>query len=230
MLAPQIAVARALPLADMRHLYDRYEDQAAEQARASQVLQRMDAERQRWPHSLEDAQQRPPFLPAHSERELGKAMVNPLKVLTTGVERGSTQYRGHASTKVPTFDSQDPNLVKALLDATEGRGHHAQGVVSVELGTDELRGNYLGPMHSREGLAVVQLDMRGTQVTRDLQGQSTTHDALVRAWQVKAAPTVLFLGPGGREVADRLVGGSPDFYSAYLDGRLERARQAVRKS
>ena len=39
-----------------------------------------------------------------------------------GVERGSTQYRGHASTKVPTFDSQDPNLVKALLDATEGRG------------------------------------------------------------------------------------------------------------
>ena len=66
--------------------------------------------------------------------------------------------------------------------------------------------------------------------TRDLQGQSTTHDALVRAWQVKAAPTVLFLGPGGREVADRLVGGSPDFYSAYLDGRLERARQAVRKS
>ena len=52
---------------------------------------------------------------------------------------------------------------------------------------------------------------------------------LVRAWQVKAAPTVLFLGPGGQEVADRLVGGSPDFYSAYLDGRLERARQALGK-
>ena len=77
--------------------------------------------------------------------------------------------------------------------------------------------------------APVQVDMRGTQVTRNLQGQPSTHDALVRAWQVKAAPTVLFLGPGGQEVADRLVGGSPDFYSAYLDGRLERARQALGK-
>ena len=95
---------------------------------------------------------------------------------------------------------------------------------------DEVRTNYLAPMHAREGLAVVQVDMRGTQVTRNLQGQPSTHDALVRAWQVKAAPTVLFLGPGGQEVADRLVGGSPDFYSAYLDGRLERARQALGKS
>ena len=94
---------------------------------------------------------------------------------------------------------------------------------------DEVRTNYLAPMHAREGLAVVQVDMRGTQVTRNLQGQPSTHDALVRAWQVKAAPTVLFLGPGGQEVADRLVGGSPDFYSAYLDGRLERARQALGK-
>jgi len=84
-------------------------------------------------------------------------------------------------------------------------------------------------MRAKEGLAVVQVDMRGTQVTRNLQGQPSTHDALVRAWQVKAAPTVLFLGPGGQEVADRLVGGSPDFYSAYLDGRLERARQALGK-
>ena len=86
-LSPQIAMARSLPVGDVRHAYDRYEDQAAEQARSSQVLQRMQTERQRWPHSLEDGAQRPPFLPAHSERELGKAMVNPLKVLTTGVER-----------------------------------------------------------------------------------------------------------------------------------------------
>lgn len=92
---------------------------------------------------------------------------------------------------------------------------------------DEVRGNYLAPMHAREGLAVVQVDMRSQQMTRNLQGQPSTHDALVRAWDVKAAPTLLFLGPCGKEVADRLVGGSPDFYSAYLDGRLERARKAM---
>ena len=38
---------------------------------------------------------------------------------------------------------------------------------------------------------------------------------------------MLFLGPQGKEVADRLVGGSPDFYSAYLDRRLALAREAV---
>ena len=85
--APQIAMARTLAAGDVRGAYDRYEDQAARQARDSRVLQRMDEERRQWPHSLEDHGQKPPFLPAHSERELGKSMVNPLKVLTAGVER-----------------------------------------------------------------------------------------------------------------------------------------------
>lgn len=92
---------------------------------------------------------------------------------------------------------------------------------------EEVRNNYLAPMHAGEGLPVVQVDMRGPQATRTPQGQVVTHDALVRAWQVKVAPTVLFLGREGREVADRLVGGSPDFYHGYLERRLEQARKAV---
>ena len=39
-----------------------------------------------------------------------------------GVERGSSQYRGHASSAVTAFDAQDPDLVKKLMDATGGRG------------------------------------------------------------------------------------------------------------
>lgn len=39
-----------------------------------------------------------------------------------GVERGSSQYRGHASSVVTAFDAQDPDLVQKLLDATGGRG------------------------------------------------------------------------------------------------------------
>ncbi|MFD1711627.1 hypothetical protein ACFSF0_13495 [Ottowia flava] len=92
---------------------------------------------------------------------------------------------------------------------------------------EEVRNNYLGPMHAEQALPVVQVDMRGTQRTVDAQGRATGHDALVKAWAVKVAPTVLFLGPGGREVADRLVGGSTDFYAAYLDRRLEQARKAL---
>ncbi|HQD15829.1 MAG TPA: hypothetical protein PLY54_10295 [Ottowia sp.] len=92
---------------------------------------------------------------------------------------------------------------------------------------EEVRNNYLAPMRAQERLPVVQVDMLSPRQTRDLQGTLTTHEALVRAWDVKVAPTVLFLGPQGREVADRLVGGSPDFYSAYLDRRLALAREAV---
>ena len=90
-----------------------------------------------------------------------------------------------------------------------------------------VREHYLAPMHAQEGLPVVQIGMGGTHATRTVAGERTTHGALVRAWGVKLAPTVLFLGPDGREVAERLVGGSPDFYGAYLDQRLARARRSV---
>ena len=90
-----------------------------------------------------------------------------------------------------------------------------------------VRESYLAPMHADDGLPVVQVDMRSTRRTETADGQPTTHDALVRAWGVRLAPTLLFLGPGGREVAERLVGGSPDFYGGYLDQRLEAARRSL---
>lgn len=92
-----------------------------------------------------------------------------------------------------------------------------------------VREHYLAPMRDREGLAVVQVDMRSKVLARDFKGQSVSHDDLVRAWNVKVAPTVLFFGRGGTEVAERLVGGYiPDFYGAYLDERTRTATKAVR--
>ncbi len=45
---------------------------------------------------------------------------------------------------------------------------------------------------------------------------------------VRIAPTVVFLGPTG-EIADRLEGyTTPDFYSAYLDERIAKARASLR--
>ena len=47
--------------------------------------------------------------------------------------------------------------------------------------------------------------------------------------QIKVAPTVLFFGRAGVEIAERLVGGYiPDFYGAYLDERLRLARAVLR--
>lgn len=92
-----------------------------------------------------------------------------------------------------------------------------------------VRDHYLAPMRAQEGLPVVQVDMRSARPVLDAAGQPRTHDALVRAWQVDAAPTLLFLGAGGRELAPRLRGmSSADFYGAYLDERITTARRALR--
>lgn len=91
------------------------------------------------------------------------------------------------------------------------------------------RENYLGPLHEQQGLPVVQIDMRTARLVRDFKGASVTHDALSRVWGIRVAPTVLFFGRDGREVAERLVGGYiPDFYGTYLDDRLQQARAALR--
>lgn len=91
------------------------------------------------------------------------------------------------------------------------------------------RQSHLAPMH-REGGAIVQVDMRSAQAVRDFDGQMTTHDALVQRWRVPIAPTLLFFGPGGREVAERMEGAyQPDFYGPYLEDRLEKARLLIRR-
>jgi thioredoxin-related protein len=90
------------------------------------------------------------------------------------------------------------------------------------------RENYLAPLQRQSGLAMVQIDMRNRQMVQDFGGTSQTQDQLIRSWGIKVAPTVLFFGRGGAEVAERLVGGYiPDFYGAYLDDRLRTARAAV---
>ena len=91
------------------------------------------------------------------------------------------------------------------------------------------RQSHLLPMQ-REGLAIVQVDMRSAQTLRDFDGQPSTHDALVQRWRVTIAPTLLFFGPGGRELAERMEGAyQPDFYGPYLEQRLEKSRQALRR-
>lgn len=87
------------------------------------------------------------------------------------------------------------------------------------------RDHYLDPLRRQEGGYVVQIDMRTATSVRDFSGATTTHDALVRGWGVKIAPTILFFGAKGIEIAERLEGGTiPDFYGAYLEQRMQVAR------
>ena len=90
-----------------------------------------------------------------------------------------------------------------------------------------VRENYLQPLRA-SGLQVVQIDMRDNRALVDFDGTPLTHDAWVRKQGIKLAPTVLFFGAQGREVATRLKGAYlPDFYGAYLDEQLAVARRAV---
>lgn len=92
-----------------------------------------------------------------------------------------------------------------------------------------VRENYLSPLYREQGLPVVQVDMRSTAAVQDFNGAARTHDALVHAWKVSSAPTLLFFGRGGSEVAPRLEAAvSPDYYGALLDQRLETAQAAIK--
>ncbi len=92
-----------------------------------------------------------------------------------------------------------------------------------------VRQSYLAPLLASGQARVVQVDMQGSQALVSMDHSTTSHGQQVRAWQVKVAPTLLFLGAKGAEVAPRINGvGVIDFYGAYLDERLAVARRAVR--
>lgn len=90
-----------------------------------------------------------------------------------------------------------------------------------------VRNNYLAPLQREERLPVVQLELAVPRPVLDFDGRPSSHDQVLRHWRVKAAPTVLFFGPGARELAPRLVGASVDFYAAYLEQRLAAARRGL---
>lgn len=90
------------------------------------------------------------------------------------------------------------------------------------------RRSFLVPMREQGQIDVVQLGMRSPRAVVDFDGRLRTHEQLIQAWGVKVAPTLLFWGPKGVELTERMVGGYlPDFYGAYLDERLQQARRAL---
>lgn len=88
--ADQIEMVRALPLGSVRERYDQWEQAAKQYAIETQLEQRMATELERWEHDLESPHMQPPFMHAIAENESNKQMKNPLKVLTSGVERKGT--------------------------------------------------------------------------------------------------------------------------------------------
>lgn len=126
-----------------------------------------------------------------------------------------------------------PASLRGAAQAAAARGEPLvvmttlKGCVYCEL----VRNNYLAPMR-REGLLVaVQLDVQDRQSNlQGFAGNTTTPADQAGAWKARFTPTVMFFGPDGQELAERLVGVAvPDFYGEYLEARLLEARGKLKK-
>lgn len=134
-------------------------------------------------------------------------------------------YVWAASSTIPPSQSLPDELTRALKS-----GNPLVVMVSLEgcPFCKIARENYLAPLREREGLPVVQIDMRSKAPVKDFGGALTTFEEWIRARNVKVAPTLLFFGRGGAEIVERMTGGYiPDFYGSYLDDRLREARKIL---
>ena len=95
---------------------------------------------------------------------------------------------------------------------------------------DLVRNHHLLPMRRAGQVQAVQLDIRDRRSNlQDFAGSTTTPAEQVAAWKARFAPTVMFFGPQGQELAERLVGVAvPDFYGEYLEARLAEARAKLK--
>lgn len=88
-ISDSIAAVRQVPAHALEASYTDWEERASRHSRESKLEERMHSEQAQWPWSLEDKQRTPPMLHALAEHEANKQMLNPIKILTSGVERPS---------------------------------------------------------------------------------------------------------------------------------------------
>jgi len=90
-----------------------------------------------------------------------------------------------------------------------------------------VRESYLAPLVA-DGQPVIELDLQDRAGIVGFDGTATSPAQVAQALRIRLAPTVLFLGRGGKELAPRLAGvASTDFYGAYLQERVDTANRAA---
>jgi hypothetical protein len=166
--------------------------------------------------------------PAKHASLVRRSLVGGVALLSAGLGLSlplSSQAAGPAA--LPSTDSLPASLAKALAV-------HQPLVVMASLPhcpfCNVVRQSYLQPLQAT-GLPVVQIDMRDSRALVDFDGTPMTQDAWVRLRKVKVAPTVMFFGAQGKEIAARLNGAYlPDFYNSYLEEQLAVARAVVQRA
>jgi len=142
------------------------------------------------------------------------------------------------SSPPPTARPRDAALPSPASLRAAGQSAAARGEPLVVMTTlagcpycDLVRNHYLIPLRAEGKVQAIQIDIQDRNSNlQGFDGRNTTPSEQARVWQARFAPTVLFLGPDGQELAERLVGVAvPDFYGEYLLGRLDQARSRLKK-
>ena len=97
---------------------------------------------------------------------------------------------------------------------------------------DQLEEDFLVPMlvsgDYEDRVLIRKLNIDAGVMVEDLQGRITPAQRIADHYDVDMTPTLLFLGPDGEELADRLVGVMiPDFYGGYIDRGIAAANAAL---
>ena len=73
-----------------------------------------------------------------------------------------------------------------------------------------------------------QVEIDRPKLLVDFNGAKTTHADYARGFSIRLTPTIVMVGPHGETLGDPLVGLlTVDFYSAYLEDTITRAREKL---
>lgn len=125
------------------------------------------------------------------------------------------------------------NLVQ---DARESAARHLPILMVVTREScpycDRLKSSVLVPMLMSgeyvDRAIIRELSIEPVQEVRSFDGELVKSDALAERYGVSVVPTVLFLGPDGRELHEPMVGiNVVEMYGYYLDKAIDEATLAL---
>jgi len=107
-----VDAVRAIPTGQLLTAFDHWEEQARAQVAEEKLVEAKEQEEKDWPHSLEDDRHHPPLLTAHARLDVIEQNQNPIKVLTSGIERETTtpfytSGKWRFAERIPWWDEYD---------------------------------------------------------------------------------------------------------------------------
>ncbi len=92
-----------------------------------------------------------------------------------------------------------------------------------------VREHYLRPLMATRPrrITAAEFQLNGSRRIKAWAQGKPTEAEFARERKARFAPTLMFFGPAGEELAAPIIGLSRDFFGAYLDQRIQAASKAL---